>query len=72
MTAIARTALLKLLSLPVIERLEVIEQLVASIKKENKSSDEPPKRPDLHRHFGALKGVFGDGLSYQKRMRDEW
>ena len=72
MTAIARSALLKLLSLPVIDRLEVIEKLVSSIKKESEPSSKLRKRPDLDKHFGALKGVFGDGLAYQKRMRDEW
>lgn len=26
-------------------------------------------KPKNREHFGKLKGVFGDGLAYQKRMR---
>lgn len=73
MTSIARAALTKLLSLPVWERLEVIERLVASLKKESTPpASVPSEAPDLSPYFGALKGVFGDGMEYQKRVRDEW
>lgn len=27
---------------------------------------------DPYRFLGKLKGVFGDGLDFQKRVRDEW
>ena len=27
---------------------------------------------DAAKYAGKLKGVFGDGLKYQKRLRDEW
>lgn len=27
---------------------------------------------DPYKYLGALKGVFGDGLEYQKQVRDEW
>jgi hypothetical protein len=25
-----------------------------------------------YKHFGKLKGVFGNALEYQKKMRNEW
>jgi len=27
---------------------------------------------DPYRFLGKLKGVFGDGLDFQKKVRDEW
>jgi len=71
MTTLAKAALVKLLSLPVIDRLEVIERLVASIKAD-KAPSSPKDSADLSSYFGKVKGVFGDGLVYQKQIRDEW
>lgn len=31
-----------------------------------------PHRPKVEKFFGKLKGVFGDGLKYQKKIRSEW
>ncbi len=30
------------------------------------------KRFDAKKYTGSLKGVFGDALEYQKKVRDEW
>jgi len=30
------------------------------------------KKKDLSNFCGKLKGVFGDGMEYQKKIRDEW
>ena len=73
MTSVTQEALTQLLALPLRERLKVIEQLVSSVKEESAPTPEPaPKRPDLDRYFGIAKGIYGDGLAYQKRLRDEW
>ena len=73
MTSVTQEALNQLLALPVRERLEIIEKLVSSVKEESApATASAPKPPDLSPYFGALKGVFGDGLEYQKRLRDEW
>jgi hypothetical protein len=73
MTSVTRSALTKLLSQPIWERLEAIEKLAASIKQESAPpAPTPPSPPDLSPYFGALKGMFGDGLAYQKRVRSEW
>ncbi|MEM9985160.1 MAG: hypothetical protein AAF804_08705 [Bacteroidota bacterium] len=72
MTSVTRAALSELLSQPIWERLEAIEQLAASIKQETPPTPTSPPPPDLSPYFGALKGVFGDGLAYQKRVRSEW
>jgi hypothetical protein len=38
---------------------------------EAKAAD--PNRKPFSRHFGTLPGAFGgDGLAYQRKMRDEW
>jgi len=29
-------------------------------------------KPSLADFYGKLKGKFGDGLTYQKKLRDEW
>jgi hypothetical protein len=31
-----------------------------------------PNRKPISRHFGTLPGVFGDGVAYQRAIRDEW
>jgi len=43
------------------------EELDEALKKLQKS-----KKKDLSSFYGKLKGVFGDGLEYQKKIRDEW
>ena len=30
------------------------------------------KKKGLNSFYGKLKDVFGDGLEYQKKIRDEW
>jgi len=30
------------------------------------------KRKKLSDFYGKMPGVYGDGLAYQKKMRDEW
>jgi len=30
------------------------------------------RKPKLAEFYGKLPGVFGDGLEYQKKIRDEW
>jgi len=30
------------------------------------------KKKSLSSFYGKLKGSFGDGLTYQKKIRDEW
>lgn len=40
-----------------------------ALKKLNKAM---PKKPLLSDFYGKLKGVFGDGLAYQKSIRNEW
>ncbi|BAU52907.1 hypothetical protein [Mucilaginibacter gotjawali] len=43
------------------------EELDEALKKMQKS-----KKKKLSSFYGKLKGVFGDGLEYQKKLRDEW
>jgi len=30
------------------------------------------KKTTMSAYYGKLKGAFGDGLDYQKKLRDEW
>ncbi len=43
---------------------EEITELLKKLKSSNKKG--------LKDFYGKLKGVFGDGLAYQKRIRNEW
>jgi hypothetical protein len=73
MTAITQQFLSQLLSLPKGERIEIIEHLLSSLQEDNQHAEiDTSKQPELDRYFGTLSGVFGDGLDYQKQMRDEW
>lgn len=44
------------------------EEINAALKK-IKSNPEKPKLMDF---YGKMKGKFGDGLLYQKKLRNEW
>ncbi len=44
------------------------DEIKAALKKIQKDK----KEPKLSDFFGKLKGAFGDGLNYQKKLRDEW
>lgn len=44
------------------------EEIKAALKKIKPN----PEKPKLMDFYGKLKGKFGDGLSYQKKLRDEW
>jgi hypothetical protein len=43
------------------------EELNEALKKLQKS-----KKKNLSSFYGKLKGAFGDGMEYQKKLRDEW
>ena len=45
---------------------------IEEAKKEAAAKLADPNRKPFFRHFGALKGAFGDGMEYQRKMRDEW
>jgi hypothetical protein len=43
----------------------------ALIMAKERASD--PNRKPISRHFGKHKGIFGgDGVAYQRAIRDEW
>ncbi|MEO8886296.1 MAG: hypothetical protein ABI367_09555 [Mucilaginibacter sp.] len=43
------------------------EEINKALKKLPKT-----KRKSLSSFYGRLKGAFGDGLAYQKAIRNEW
>jgi hypothetical protein len=43
------------------------EEIDKALKKLQKS-----KKKNLSNFYGKLKGAFGDGMEYQKKIRDEW
>ncbi len=43
------------------------EEIDQALKKFDKS-----KTKNLSSFYGKLKGAFGDGMEYQKKIRDEW
>ncbi len=44
------------------------DEIDAGLKKLSKSR----KSGGMAKYYGKLKGAFGDGLEYQKKIRDEW
>ena len=41
-------------------------------KELKKLSELKKKNHSINQFAGKLKGVFGDGLNYQKKIRNEW
>jgi hypothetical protein len=41
-------------------------------KEAERKFNDPSHKSFFERHFGSLKGAFGDGMEYQRKMRDEW
>ena len=54
--------------------------MVITVNKDTKPEDidkaikklPAKKEKNLSSFYGKLKGAFGDGLEYQKKIRDEW
>ncbi|GAC1303843.1 MAG: hypothetical protein NVSMB24_10390 [Mucilaginibacter sp.] len=54
--------------------------MVITVNKDTKAEDidkslkrlKKAKKKSLNSFYGKLKGAFGDGMTYQKQMRDEW
>nr|WP_294941830.1 hypothetical protein [uncultured Mucilaginibacter sp.] len=54
--------------------------MVITINKNSKAEDidkqlkklQKSKKKSLSSFYGKLKGAFGDGIAYQKKLRDEW
>ncbi|MBS1502894.1 MAG: hypothetical protein JST32_12580 [Bacteroidetes bacterium] len=55
--------------------------MVITIKKDTQSKDiqaalkkleESKEKKTLTSFYGKLKGVFGDAMEYQKKIRNEW
>ncbi len=46
------------------EAKKALERLARSRKRNNKKK--------LAAFYGKLPGAYGDGLTYQKKVRDEW
>lgn len=52
----------------IIKKGESRENIEAALKRLEQNS----KQSKLSDFYGKLKGAFGDGLTYQKQIRDEW
>lgn len=55
-----------------IKKTDTIEQMNRKIEKVLRAKRKPKKIFDPYKYLGKLKGVYGDGLEYQKKIRDEW
>jgi hypothetical protein len=44
------------------------KDLDAALKKLHQDKN----KKGLAKYYGKLKGTFGDGMLYQKKLRDEW
>ena len=52
-----------------IKKGEGKKEIEAAVKRMGKKRVNKPALVDF---YGKLKGKFGDGLTYQKKLRDEW
>ena len=58
----------------------IFDTMVITINKDTKSEEidealkklQKSKRKPISSFYGKLKGAFGDGMEYQKKVRDEW
>lgn len=50
-------------------KAQMKKKLVLAASKKNKRSK---KGFDAMKYVGKLKGLYGDALAYQKRLRNEW
>ncbi len=51
-----------------IKKGEGKKEIAAALKRLEKKAN----KPALGDFYGKMKGKFGDGLTYQKNLRDEW
>ena len=54
-----------------VSKTDTPEQALKALGKLTKRK-QPKKTKSLASFFGKLPGAFGDGLTYQKQMRNEW
>ena len=52
-----------------IKKGETKKEIEAAVKRLGKKRSSKPALADF---YGKLKGKFGDGLTYQKQLRNEW
>jgi hypothetical protein len=52
-----------------IKKGESKKEIAAAVKRLTKKKAAKPALADF---YGKLKGKFGDGLTYQKQLRNEW
>lgn len=46
--------------------------LIARGSRQNVPDKGRKEKKTIADYYGSLKGVFGDGLKYQKQIRNEW
>jgi len=51
---------------------EIKKQLIKLSGKVPPGKKTGRKKKTLSDYYGSLKNVFGDGLKYQKQVRNEW
>jgi len=51
-----------------IKKSDTQKEVKAAVKRLSKKT----QKPGLSDFYGKLKGKFGDGLNYQKEIRNDW
>ncbi len=51
---------------------EAIQRKIRKVSLAAQKKAKTKRKFDPFEFLGKLKGVFGDGLTYQKKVRDEW
>ncbi len=55
-----------------IKKTDSAEEIKRKIDKVLNANRKTKKQFDPFKYLGKLKGVYGDGLAYQKKVRNEW
>ena len=58
----------------ILKKTDTIEEKNRKIEKVMRAGSKNKSKQafDINKYFGKVKGVYGDGLEYQKKIRDEW
>lgn len=55
-----------------IKKTDTMEDIKRKMARVMRARGKKRKGFPAHKFLGVMKGVYGDPLEYQKKMRDEW
>ncbi len=56
----------------IIKKTDSVEVMNRKIEKVMRAKRKAKKEFNPYKYLGKMKGVFGDPMEYQRKVRDEW